>query len=152
MGRGWWLAACFSLTLSGCAFHTTATEWNGRVGPDDNPVYFTSTTKVGMKLFIFVPFLGDLGIDGMVDDLTSNVAEEGGNRVDVVQGETENYWYGFPPFTWLLTPVISTLTAVYEPTAEAMERDRLEREEEAAAIKEQLEESRDKDEDPFGRS
>ena len=53
----------------------------------------------------------------MVDDLTANVAEIEGDRVRIVQGSSENYWYGFPPFTWIITPVVSTLTAEYQPSA-----------------------------------
>ena len=40
--------------------------------------------------------------------------EQGGDNVRVFQAATENYWYGFPPFTWIVTPVISTVAADYE--------------------------------------
>ena len=123
------LARCASALLltalaSGCAFHTTAKKWNGAMGPDGEPVYYTSTTKVGLNFLVVVPFLGDTGIGGMVDDLTENVSEEDGSNIRIVQGSSENYWYGFPPFTWILTPVVSTLSADYQPAAEMLTADR----------------------------
>ena len=117
------------LFLGSCAFHSTARSWNERVGPDGEEVFFKSTTKVGLNFLVVLPFLGDTGITGMVDDLTEDVAGEGGDHVRIVQGDSENYWYGFPPFTWIVTPVISTLAAEYRPSEEALRR----REEERAA-------------------
>jgi hypothetical protein len=102
--------------LGGCAMHSTATQWNGRVGPDGEPVFYASSTKVGMNLLVAVPFLGDLDLDGQVDSMTEDLAERGGDRVRIVQGSTETYWYGFPPVTWVLTPVVTTLTAEYRPS------------------------------------
>jgi hypothetical protein len=105
----------FLLILSGCAFHSTAKDWNGLIGSDGRPAYYKTTTKVAFKLLIVVPFIGDTSIDGMVEDLTMEIAEAKGNHVRIVQGGNENYWYGFPPFTWILTPVLTTVAAEYVP-------------------------------------
>lgn len=102
------------LLLPACTFHTTATEWNGRSGVNGKPVHMTSTTKVGLKLFVFLPFMGDMEVTGLVNDITKDVADKGGDKVRIFQAAQENYWYGFPPFTWIITPVISTVAADYE--------------------------------------
>ena len=108
------LLAVSLLLLSSCTFHTNATEWNGRVGANGKPVNITGSTKVGFKLLIALPFLGNMDVDGLVDDMTAHVKARNGDNVRVIQAAQENYWYGFPPFTWILTPVISTVTADYE--------------------------------------
>lgn len=116
--------------FSSCAMHSTATQWNGRVGSDGEPVFYASSTKVGMNLLVAVPFLGDLDLDGQVDSMTEDLAERGGDRVRIVQGSTETYWYGFPPVTWVLTPVVTTLTAEYRPSDDEIRlvlRERLQR-------------------------
>lgn len=111
------LAVAASLLLtSGCAFHSTATDWNQRIGPDGDPVFYTTTTKVGANLVVAIPFLGKMGIDGLVHDMTEKIAERGGDHVRIVQGGSENYWYGFPPVTWVLTPVVATIAAEYHPS------------------------------------
>jgi len=105
---------------SSCAFHSSAVRWNDRVGPDGVPVHYLATNKVAFNLLIMVPFLGRIGIDGMVDEVTEEIAEADGDYVRIVQGTSENYWYGFPPFTWIVTPVVTTLTAEYRPGREAL--------------------------------
>lgn len=107
-----------SFLLSGCSLHSTAKNWNGLMGADSKPAYYKKTTKVAFNLLIAVPFLGNVGIDGMVEDLTSEIAELKGNNVRIVQGSSENYWYGFPPFTWIVTPVVTTVSAEYTPIHE----------------------------------
>ena len=126
---GWLSVAAL---LGGCAFSTTARNWNGLNGLDGKPTYYLSTTKVGMNLFIAVPFLGDMGISGLTRDMTAEVKEEGGNDVRIVEGTSESYFYGWPPFTWILTPVISTVAAEYTPDPQRYAEDQ---EKIAASIK-----------------
>jgi hypothetical protein len=111
------------LLLQGCAFHSTAKHWHGRMGADGEPVYYKSTTKVGLNLLVIFTLLGDTGVGGIIDDITAEIAEEDGDYVRIVQGSSENYWYGFPPLTWILTPVVSTVAADYRPSAEMLAKD-----------------------------
>lgn len=119
MNLRWMLPALVATTLlSGCAMHSTSKDWNGLIGRDGSPTYYKTTSKVAFKLFIAVPFIGDTSIDGLVEDLTEEIASEKGNYVQIVQADNENYWYGYPPFSWIITPVISTVAAEYRPDAE----------------------------------
>ena len=118
------LALCvLALPPGGCAYSTTARNWNGLNGPDDKPTYYMTTTKVGVNLLIGIPFIGDMGIAGLTYDLTKYVKEQGGNDVRIVQGTSESYFYGWPPFTWIITPVVSTVSAQYEPNPETFAQD-----------------------------
>ena len=119
----WMMVLGAALLSSGCAFHTTAKDWNGLKGIDGKPAYYEKTTKVAFNLLIAVPLIGNVGIDGMVRDLTADIAEVNGDNVRIVQGSSENYWYGFPPFTWVLTPVVTTVSAEYTPDREIYVRD-----------------------------
>jgi hypothetical protein len=119
------LAAALVLA-SGCAFSSKARDWNGLAGLDKKPTYYMTTTKIGLNLLIFVPFLGDLGISGLTRDLTAEIKNEGGDQVRIVQGDSENYFYGWPPFTWIVTPVISTVAAEYEPRMADYAREQME--------------------------
>lgn len=111
---------------TGCAFSSTARDWSGLNGLDAKPTYYTTTTKVGIKLFIAVPLFGDMGVSGLTRDLTDQIKREGGNEVRIVQGTSESYFYGWPPFTWVITPVISTVSAEYEPAPERYAKDQAE--------------------------
>ena len=110
------LALCLLLTAS-CSFHSTSTKWNQRVGPNGNPVYVKSTSSGGLNLFIGIKLWGATDLTGMIDEVTADIAAENGNRVRIIQAEGENYWHGFPPFTWIFTPVITTVAVEYEPAS-----------------------------------
>lgn len=110
------LALLFLLisATSSCTFFASATEWNGRVGPNGKPVHVKTATKVGLNALVILPFIGDMDIQGLVSDITGEIQKEGGDKVTVFQAGSENYWYGFPPFTWIITPVISTVATQFE--------------------------------------
>ncbi len=108
-----------TVPTGGCTMHSTATHWNKRVGPDGQPVFVKSSTNVGMNLGIVLPVLGSTTVDRMIDTLTAEIAVEQGDHVRIVQSSAENYWYGFPPFTWIFTPVITTVVSEYRPSPEA---------------------------------
>ena len=103
--------------LTGCAFHGEATHWNRRVGADGKPIFVHTTTNVGLNVGILLPLLGNVTIDSMLDETSGAIAEKGSDRLRVIQTSSENYWYGFPPFTWILTPVITNVAVEYEPCA-----------------------------------
>jgi hypothetical protein len=109
--------------VSSCSFSSKATDWSQRVGLDKKPTTYINTTKIGLNLLVFVPFMGDMGISGMVRDMTAKVEEEKGDEVRITQGDSENYWYGWPPITWIVTPVISTVAAEYYPSEEQYKKD-----------------------------
>jgi hypothetical protein len=99
---------------------SNATEWSQRVGPDGHPVFVKSTTNVGLNFLVALKIVGGTDTPGMIQEITSSIAEDGGDKVRIIQSSSENYWYGFPPFTWILTPVITTVTADYRPSEEAL--------------------------------
>ena len=127
----WSLFVAFAFT-TGCTT-STATHWNGRVGPNGKPVYVKSQTNVGINIAVFIPFLGATTLPKQIDKLTQKIETEKGDVVRMIETSNENYWYGFPPFTWILTPVITTVTADYEPSPDVLAKDRAEQEKEKAA-------------------
>lgn len=109
-------AISFSLALGACSFHSTATHWNRRIGVDGQTIFVKTTTNVGLNLLIIVPFLGNTTMDTMCDVTSLAIADQDGDRLRVIQATSENYWYGFPPFTWILTPVITDVAIEYRPS------------------------------------
>ena len=85
------------LLINGCAFHSKAKNWNGLMGSEGKPAYYEKTSKVVFNLLVMVPFIGNAGIDGMVEDITADIAEQKGNNVRIVQGSSENYWLWISP-------------------------------------------------------
>ena len=123
--------------MSGCTMPSTAKQWNGRVGPNGKAIYVKSHTTIGANLLVFIPLVGATTIPKQIDRLTREIEEEKGDAVRMIESSRENYWYGFPPLTWVLTPVITTVTADYEPSIDVLAKDRAEQEQMKAAKQKQ---------------
>jgi hypothetical protein len=112
--------------LASCTFHDTATHWNGRVGLDGQPIHVKVSTNLGINLAVLLPLLGNTSIDAMIEQSSAAIGERGSDHLRVIQTTSENYWHGFPPFTWIVTPVITTISIEYRPSlAEQVETARL---------------------------
>jgi hypothetical protein len=118
------------ILLGGCTLPSTANHWNSRVGPDGESIYVKSHTNVGFNLFVGIPLFGSTTLPAEIDLLTHEIADEGGDKVRMIESSTENYWYGLPPLSWILTPVITTVTADYHPSPEVLAKDQAELEKE----------------------
>jgi hypothetical protein len=103
-----------------CAVHTSATRWNGHLGPDGKPVFVLNSKFVGFQLAIVVPFVGSTQVDTMIDEATAWITAHEGDHLRLVETESNNYWYSIPPLTWLLTPVGTSVTFEYQPSAAAL--------------------------------
>ncbi|MEZ6037657.1 MAG: hypothetical protein R3F29_09260 [Planctomycetota bacterium] len=112
---------CSLLATTACSFHSTATHWNGMRDADGKPVFVKTTTNIGFNLLIILPILGNTTIDSMLDETTKAIASEGGSRVRVIQSGSENYWYGWSPFTWVITPIVTDVALEYEPSKAAFD-------------------------------
>ena len=113
--------ALAALTLcSGCAFHSTATHWNGHLGADGEPVWVLTSSYVGMNFAVVLPLSGRSSIDEMIDEATRRITAEQGSHLRLVETETNNYWYGLPPLSWLFSPVVTSISFEYRPTPAAV--------------------------------
>ena len=54
--------------------------------------------------------------------IDAEIAAKGGDRVRLVQTGAENYWYGWSPFTWILTPVVTDVVVEFEPSKEELDK------------------------------
>jgi hypothetical protein len=113
-----WVSIALLFLTTSCSFHSTATHWNGLRDADGKPVFVKVTTNIGFNVLVLLPLLGNTSIDSMLDETTAEIASEGGDRVRVIQSGAENYWYGWSPFTWIITPIITDIALEYEPSAE----------------------------------
>ncbi|MBI5850142.1 MAG: hypothetical protein HZB39_03760 [Planctomycetes bacterium] len=124
--------------LASCSFYSTAVDWNGRVGPNGRPVHYRSGTRVGFNLFVVLPFVGRTDVNEMVDRMSATVAEEKGDVVRIVQADSENYWYGWSPLTWIITPVVTSIDVEFEPSTEALAAAERERQAQSARDQRQV--------------
>lgn len=107
-------------SFSACAFHNTATHWNGHLGADGQPVFVRTSSYVGMNFAILVPMAGRTTVDEMIEEATRAIDTEHGSHLRLVETETNNYWYGIPPLSWLFSPVVTSISFEYRPSPKAL--------------------------------
>jgi hypothetical protein len=113
-----------ALCSAGCTFVSTATHWNGIVGHDGKPIFVKEATNLGMNFLVAIPLVGNLTIDQLIDKATSEIAVQKGDHVRVVQSISNNGWNGLVPITFFFTPVVTSISIEYEPSAEELEKAR----------------------------
>lgn len=106
--------------LAGCTFHSTATHWHGRVGIDGKPVFMTTTTAYGLNLAVVLPVIGDTRLDETISEACAEIARSDSTGVRVVETESSNYWFALPPFTWIFSPVVMSVSIEYTPSAKLL--------------------------------
>jgi len=106
--------------FSCCVYHNTATHWNGHLGADGQPVFVLSSSYVGLNFAIFFPMAGRTTVDAMIEEATRAIDTDHGDRLRLVETETNNYWYGLPPLSWLFSPVVTSISLEYRPSAMAL--------------------------------
>ncbi|MFW6255945.1 MAG: hypothetical protein ACOC54_03920 [Candidatus Sumerlaeota bacterium] len=97
--------------LAACSFTSTASDFNGLNGPEGQPVKHMSTTNVGINLLFSIPILGKATMPKTVEALTAKAKTEGASQVRIVQSGSTPLWYVFPPFSFVVHPVITNVAA-----------------------------------------
>lgn len=101
--------ACLVVLCAGCSRTLVATNFNGLSTPDGEPIAHVSTSNLAIHLLGSQPLVGNATLMGTMDDFTKAVKEENGTNVRVVQSKVFNWWFLFPPFSFVLTPVTSNV-------------------------------------------
>lgn len=107
-------AATLGALSSSCVMHSHATDWNGVDGVRGVPVELQTTTSWALHgLFVF-PLIGDGGKAYVVDEFTKEAAARGAARTRITQTGGLTYWFIFPPLSFLIHPVQTTVEGTIE--------------------------------------
>jgi hypothetical protein len=103
------LAGCVILSVASCSSTQIATNFNGFTTPGGRPIAHQSTSNIAINLFVVQPVIGDASLQATVDDFTSAAKQSKGTKVNIVQSRVSAWWYIFPPFSFVFTPVFSNV-------------------------------------------
>lgn len=111
------LASLTLATLAACTTtHTHSVAYNGVPGIRGEPVEFQSTTRYALHFLFIFGIFGDAGQSSTVDAFTEEASRRGAKRVQITQYESSTYWYIFPPLSFLVHPVATTVYGEVEGT------------------------------------
>lgn len=100
---------CLVMLCTSCTTTRRATTFNGISTPDGKPIAHLSTSNMAIHFLATQPLLGNATLDGTLDDFTRAAREENATKVRIVQSSVMNWWFIFPPFSFVLTPVSSNV-------------------------------------------
>jgi len=96
--------------LSGCSSTTVARDFNGLSTSEGKPIAHLSTGNLAVHLlFGKTPLWGDASLPKTVSDFTAAAKAQNASEVHIVQSSRRAWWFLFPPFTFILTPVSSNV-------------------------------------------
>lgn len=101
--------ACTIMLCASCSTTRKATNFNGLSTPDGKPISHLNTSNIAIHLLATQPLVGNASLEGTVDDFTRAAKEENATKVRIVQSSVTNWWFIFPPFSFVLTPVSSNV-------------------------------------------
>ncbi|MEL6432084.1 MAG: hypothetical protein AAFU73_21910 [Planctomycetota bacterium] len=98
-----------ALALSSCTLHSVATDFNGVDGVRGVPVEYQTTSTWALNgLFVF-PLIGNASKATVIDEFTKEAAARGASRQRIVQTSSLTYWFIFPPLSFFIHPVNTTV-------------------------------------------
>ncbi|MDF1798978.1 MAG: hypothetical protein P1V81_07370 [Planctomycetota bacterium] len=111
------LATLLGLACASCTTtHTHSVDYSGVPGLRGEPVEFQSTTRYALHLLFIFGVIGDASQDATVAAFTEEASGRGAKRIQLTQLESSTYWYIFPPFSFFIHPVSTTVYGEVEGT------------------------------------
>lgn len=93
---------------SACNLTTVSKNFNGTTTSNGAPRVYQNTTNYAVHLGMgYYPVIGNATVDGGVDAFTKDARKNGGTKTDITNMSANNLWYIFPPFTFIITPVVT---------------------------------------------
>ena len=97
------------LLMTGCTLHSRADEMHGVMGIRGEPVEYQITTNVALNgLFVF-DLIGDASKTATVDLFMEEANNRGASRARITQTDSFTYWFIFPPISFFIHPVVTTV-------------------------------------------
>jgi hypothetical protein len=104
----------FSLLLvlalcTGCVSTSVGTNLNGMLD-NDNAEFAHQETSVVALHWVFGaggPLWEDASFENTVDEFSAAASADGRTQARISSSETSNWWWVFPPFSFIITPITS---------------------------------------------
>lgn len=105
----WGLILACGLFCAACSTTRQAANFNGLATPDGMPIAHLSTSNLALHLFGTMPLAGDASLTGTIAEFTRIARMKQATKVRIVQSSVVSWWFIYPPFSFILTPVSSNV-------------------------------------------
>lgn len=95
---------------AGCSISSRATDFSGLKNINGDKVNHIHTRNWAVNLFIANPLWGDATLQNTVKDFTAEAKKAGATKVSIADSSEKVFWWALPPFTLILTPVVTSVS------------------------------------------
>ncbi|MFT4538068.1 MAG: hypothetical protein ACI841_002076 [Planctomycetota bacterium] len=100
--------------FASCSTHSHMTKFNGVNGLRGEPVEYQSTSTWALHFLFAFGVAGDASKGNTISEFTKEASARGGTRVRIAETSSSTYWWIFPPISFLLHPVQTTVNGDVE--------------------------------------
>ncbi len=98
-----------------CATSEKATRFNGMPAGEGKPDHYLRTTSYGLNALIIFPIKRNAEFPEALETFSDYAKKNKGTKFRIIQKETTKWAFILPPFSFLLTPVVTELVGeVYD--------------------------------------
>lgn len=113
------IALFFAVTaialLSGCGTTNVDMNYKGLDTPNGKPIAYVNTTVTACHFLGTWPMMYDASYTNTFNEFAKEAKRLNGTKVNVNESLSSKTWGAFPPFTWLFTPVQTTIAGDVYP-------------------------------------
>ena len=109
-------AASLAWLASSCVMHSTTTALSGVDGIRGEPIEYQTTTSVALYGLFTFPILGNASSNTTVERFAAEASERGATRMRVMDSKRTTLWLLFPPLSFFIHPVLTTVEGEVEGT------------------------------------
>jgi len=95
---------------AGCSISSRATDFSGLKNINGDKVNHIHTRNWAVNLFVAQPLIGDATLQNTVKDFTAEAKKAGATKVSIADSSEKVFWWALPPFTLILTPVVTSVS------------------------------------------
>ena len=111
------------LTTSGCVFHSHLLDDHGVMGIRGEPIQYQTSTSISLRAVFLFDLIGDASTIGTAESFLEKAAEKGASRARIVNSSSTTYWLIFPPLSFFLHPVVTTVEGDIEGMVPSMDEE-----------------------------
>lgn len=105
-----WVIVSFLILNCGCATHSKVENFYGMETPHGKPLSHIHASRFAIHLFGGWRILGNASVARVTDDFMLLAKQTGATRFQIDHADRTNFWFGFIPFTLIITPVVTTVS------------------------------------------
>lgn len=94
---------------AGCITHSRATDTSGVTDIRGEPFEYQMTSSYSLRFLFLFDLFGTGSTPDVVEEFAAEAQRRGSTRMRITQTSSTTYWYVFPPLSFFIHPVVTSV-------------------------------------------